>query len=152
MNEYFLYPSSLFVSNKPYYIKTVLGSCVSVCLWDKVLKFGGMNHHLLPFWNGQGLASPKYGNIAIEKLIKKMISYGSKKENLKSKIFGGANLFVKKNEIFKIGERNIQIAKDVLHEHKIPIVNQNVGGHYGRKIIFQTNTGTVYHKILKSNA
>ena len=110
-----------------------------------------MNHHLLPFWNGQGLASPKYGNIAIEKLIKKLISYGSEKKNLKAKIFGGANLFVRQNEIFKIGERNIQIAKDVLHEHKLPIVNQNVGGIYGRKIIFQTNTGVVYHKILKRN-
>ena len=28
---------------------------------------------MLPYWNGQGLASPKYGNIAIEKLIDKMI-------------------------------------------------------------------------------
>ena len=29
-------------------ITTVLGSCVSTCLWDPVERIGGMNHFMLP--------------------------------------------------------------------------------------------------------
>ena len=29
-------------------ISTVLGSCVATCLWDPVLRIGGMNHFMLP--------------------------------------------------------------------------------------------------------
>ena len=151
MDNYFLYPSTFFTANKPTLITTVLGSCVAVCLWDNVKKTGAMNHYLLPLWNGVGLASPKYGNIAIEKMIGKLIEYGSKKNNLQAKIFGGANLFKHQNTQFKIGERNIEIAINVLKEYKIILNNQNTGGNYGRKIIFNTETGIVYHKFLINN-
>ena len=55
-----------------HYIRFMCG----VCLYDPVIRVGGINHYMLPLWNGQGLASPKYGNIAIEKLLEKMISLG----------------------------------------------------------------------------
>jgi len=66
-NTHFLYPAALFASRTPHMVTTILGSCVAICLYDPILKFGGINHYMLPLWNGQGLASPKYGNIAIEK-------------------------------------------------------------------------------------
>ena len=69
---HFLYPSTLFASREPFIVNTILGSCVAVCIYDTVLKFGGINHYMLPFWNGQGLASPKFGNIAIHKLLEKI--------------------------------------------------------------------------------
>jgi len=47
---------------------------------------------MLPLWNGEGLASPKYGNIAIEKLIERMLYLGSRKANLQAKIFGGGEV------------------------------------------------------------
>ncbi len=68
---YYLYPAVLYASNKPYFIKTILGSCIAVCIWDNNLHIGRMCYYMLPYWNGNGLASPKYGNIAIEKLYKK---------------------------------------------------------------------------------
>ena len=71
--SHFLYPSALFASREPYIVNTILGSCVAVCLYDVKLQIGGINHYMLPFWNGQGLASPKFGNIAISKLLEKMI-------------------------------------------------------------------------------
>ena len=72
MLEVFLAQSQIFSDTRPHRLSTVLGSCVAVCLWDQRLKFGGMNHYMLPMWNGAGLASPKYGNIAIPKLIEQM--------------------------------------------------------------------------------
>src|SRR6056297_2647363 len=92
LKTHFLYPSTLFASKTPYLVNTILGSCVAVCMYDPVLKIGGINHYMLPLWNGEGLASPKYGNIAIEKLLEKLKSFGSKKYNIKAKIFGGGEV------------------------------------------------------------
>src|SRR5690554_372550 len=105
--QHFLYPSTLFASREPYVVKTILGSCVAICLWDPVTKIGGINHYMLPTWNGNDLASPKYGNIAIDKLLERMIFLGAKRENLKAKIFGGAELLESGANGTLIGERNI---------------------------------------------
>lgn len=147
---YYLYPGGLHVSKEPLYITTVLGSCVSICLWDNVLKYGGMNHYMLPFWNGKGLASPKYGNFAIEKLFEKMIGLGCKKSNLKAKVFGGGEVINNDSNIFQIGTRNIELAQSTLAEYGIPIISSSVGGKNGRKIIFQTDSGVVNHKFIES--
>ena len=65
----FIHVGQIHVDTSPSAISTVLGSCVAVCLYDTKLGMGGMNHYLLPFWNGNGLQSPKFGNISIPKLI-----------------------------------------------------------------------------------
>lgn len=148
-NSHFLYPSALYASKDPFQINTILGSCVAVCLYDPVLRYGGMCHYMLPLWNGDGLASPKYGNIAIEKLLDKMINFGSKKHNIKAKIFGGGEVIETKNPQFNIGQRNISLAKDILAEANIPIVSSSVGGKLGRKIIFFTDTGEVKQRFVQ---
>ena len=145
-NQHYLYPSTLFVNKDPYKVVTVLGSCISICLYDKKLKIGGINHYMLPLWNGNGLASPKYGNLAIKKLIKLMESLGCNKKDMIAKVFGGANQI---NSSAKIGERNIQIAIDVMKEEGIKISAKSVGGTIGRKIIFDTHTAEVMMKYVK---
>ncbi|MBP8849196.1 MAG: chemotaxis protein CheD [Breznakibacter sp.] len=147
--QHFLYPSSLFVSKEPYLVKTILGSCVAICIWDKRLKIGGLNHYMLPTWNGNDLASPKYGNIAIDKLIEKMVFYGSRVEDLQAKVFGGGEMMDTGKSKMLIGERNIRIAKLMLEERKIPIIASSTGGKLGRKILFFTDTGEVRHKFLE---
>ena len=67
MQKHYLYPSALFAERTPFLVDTILGSCVAVCLYDEHKKIGGINHYMLPLWNGDGLATPKFGNIAIEK-------------------------------------------------------------------------------------
>ena len=140
---HYLYPATLYASQKPIFIHTILGSCVAICLYDPVLKFGGMNHFMLPLWNGNGLASPKYGNIAIDKLIEKLILFGSAKYNLKAKVFGGSDILSQTINMFNIGERNIQIARKLMEDNDIQVVSSNVGGSRGRKIRFNTFTGEV---------
>jgi chemotaxis protein CheD len=149
---HFLYPSALHASKEPHIINTILGSCVAVCLYDPVLKIGGMNHFMLPLWNGEGLASPKYGNIAIPKLIEKLLQYGSNEKHLKAKIFGGANIFESNLEQFQIGDRNIKVAEEVLKEHNIPVVSCSVGGSNGRRIQFNTQSGAVGQKIIEKRS
>lgn len=148
-SSYFLFPSTIFVSKEPYKINTILGSCVAVCMWDPILKYGGMIHYMLPLWNGDGLASPKYGNIAIEKIVEKMILSGSSKYNIVAKVFGGGEVIDTKTQYFQIGERNIKLAREILEEKKIPIVSSSVGGKFGRKIIMDTITGEVKQRYVK---
>jgi chemotaxis protein CheD len=146
--HHYLFPSNLFVSKKPIQIQTILGSCVAVCLFDNHNKYGGVNHYMVPLWNGEGLASPKFGNIAIETLIENMIAVGSQKKDLVAKIFGGASQFDNKNELLAVGDRNIQIAKSMLGNYRIPIVSESLGGVRGRKILFDTSTGQVMMKYI----
>ena len=149
--KYFLLPGAIKVSRQPMEITTLLGSCISVCLWDSKLKYGGINHFMMPFWNGIGLASPKYGNIAIEKLVKNMINIGSEKKNLIAKVFGGAAVLNTNECIFNIGERNIDIQSSILKDEGIDVVAASVGGTLGRKLIFDTETGTVKMKYIKKS-
>jgi len=145
-NKHFLFPGALFADVRDFQISTVLGSCVSVCLWDTVARVGGMNHFMLPLWNGEGLATPRYGNIAMEKLLNKMLSLGCQKKHLVAKVFGGANVTGSHtgNEIFMIGDRNVILANQLLDEYAIPIKAWDVGGRLGRKIVMQTGTGVVW--------
>lgn len=147
--HHFLYPATLFASKTPSRVGTILGSCVAICLYDPVLHVGGINHYMLPLWNGQGLASPKYGNIAIEKLLEKMYGFGSQKSNIKAKVFGGGEVIETTIKQFNIGERNIQIAFEMLEELNIPVVAKSVGGKLGRKIEFNTQTGEVKHRFIE---
>lgn len=148
MKKLFLYPAALFANKEPTQVITILGSCVAVCLYDPVLEIGGINHYMLPLWNGHGLASPRYGNIAIIKLIEKMVAMGSNIKNLKAKIFGGAEVLETENVSFEIGSRNIELARSLLSEKNIPIVSSSVGGKYGRKIMFRSETGEVRLKYV----
>jgi len=141
--KHYLFPGNLFVHRSPHLVTTVLGSCISVCLWDVRSHIGGMNHYLLPLWNGEGLPTPKYGNIAIEKLIDKLLKLGCDKGQLKAKVFGGAAMWEQKGGLISVGERNIALAWDLLAEHDIPIVSSDVGGRLGRKLVFNSGTGEV---------
>lgn len=147
--KYFLIEGLIFVSRTECEVTTILGSCVSVCLWDPILEIGGINHYLLSLWNGEGLPTPRYGNIAIPKLIKKMMSFGSEKKNLRAKIFGGARILsISNNGVKGAGWSNIVIAEDILKEEGVRIVASDLGGNYGRKIKFNTKTGVVMLKRL----
>ena len=126
-------------------VTTVLGSCVAVCLYDETTGLGGINHYMLPFWNGNELASPKYGNIAIESLVKKLEKLGVHRNNMVAKVFGGANQL---NHTIGVGQRNIKVAQEMLEELNIKIVAKSVGGEKGRKINFNTSTGEVFMKYV----
>lgn len=140
---HYLYPGALFADQRPHLVTTVLGSCVSVCLWDPVRRLGGINHYLLPLWNGEGLATPRYGNIAIDSLVERMLALGCTRGSLQAKIFGGAALWENPHGLIPIGERNIELARRQLQQLHIPIVGADVGGDAGRKIIFNSEAGSV---------
>jgi len=151
MTRHFLYPSTMYASAQPSEVTTILGSCVAVCLWDRTVGIGGINHYMLPTWNGMELASPKYGNIAIDKLVERMLQLGCHQVNLVAKVFGGGEVIAVSSNIMHIGQRNILVAEEMLADKKIPIIGRSTGGNSGRKIIFNTHTGEVLQCYIKSS-
>ncbi len=145
----YLFPSEILVDSKPHKITTVLGTCVSVCIWDRELHFGGINHFLLPKNPVGEPFSLKYGDYSTEQLIKQMIQLGSKIAHLDSKIIGGAEGINILNSAFGIGERNAESAMQVIKSYKIKISSVNIGGFHPRKIIFNTHTGELFMKLIK---
>lgn len=146
--RHFLLPGTIFAHPGEHLVMTVLGSCVSVCLWDCSTRIGGINHYMLPLWNGEGLPTPRYGNIAIDLLINRMLELGCRKSSMVAKIFGGANV-MPGTGIYAIGDRNIILAANLLSDHSIPIVCDETGGDSGRRIIFNTGTGVAYLRRTK---
>ena len=145
-NSTFIHVGQIHIDSGNMAISTVLGSCVAVCIYDTKQGIGGMNHYLLPFWNGYGLQTPKFGNISIPKLIENMQKHGSSVHTMEAKIFGGASMNISSSENMMIGEKNILVAKEILAEYKIPIVAEDVGGNLGRKIQFNLERGKVLLK------
>jgi chemotaxis protein CheD len=134
--NYFLKPGYIFLSVSPTIISTVLGSSVSVCLYDRRRKVGGMNHFKLP-----SIADPKkftaeYGNIATLTLIRMMLEDGSKRKHIEAQIFGGA--FRPDVSDADVGSDNITVARKVLARERLHVVSEDVGGQRGRKIVFDT--------------
>jgi chemotaxis protein CheD len=145
----YLHPGQLFATAEASAITTILGSCVSVCLWDPALKIGGMNHYLLPFWVGEDMASPRFGTVAIDTLIENVLALGARKDRLRAKLFGGAcviEAFREREE--HIGVVNARLAENMLRLRSIPVVEQDVTGCRGRKLLFNTDDGKSLVKYL----
>ncbi|HEX2228764.1 MAG TPA: chemotaxis protein CheD [Candidatus Binatia bacterium] len=122
---------------------------MSLCLWDPVAMIGGMNHYLLPSAVAGAVGSPRFGTVAIETLVAQVTSLGAVKDRLRAKLFGGACVI----EAFRqnadhIGIVNAQFAETTLRALAIPIVEQDLGGHRGRKLIFNTDDGESWVKYL----
>ena len=147
--KHLLYPADILVVKDPYIVSTVLGSCVSVCLHDPELGYGAINHYILPHWNGHDLATMKYGNLSIIRILEELLILGSKFENIVAKVFGGAEVLSGLPTNFHIGRRNVKLANEILNEFKIPVLLWDVGGNRGRKIIFNTYTGEVDFALIR---
>jgi len=139
-SEAILWAGDLVVSRAPVRMSTVLGSCVSVCLYDQQRLFGGMNHFLVP--RGGGTAS--HGEWATTRLVERMRQLGSQPEELHAKIFGGGSPLKLVNEIYAVGEENVKVARQVLASFAIPIVAERVGHGAGVRLFFENWTGVVW--------
>jgi len=142
----FIHVGQIHIDEGSTQISTILGSCVAVCLYDKKLCIGGMNHYLLPFWNGNGLQSLKFGNISIPKLIEGMLNKGANINTIEAKIFGGAAINFSTSQSMMVGEKNVLVAQEILSAYKIKIVAADTGGCVGRKILFNLENGKVMLK------
>lgn len=140
----------IYASAEPAVIETILGSCVSVCLYDRKVRAGGMNHILLPgradFSHFDSAA--RYGINAMEMLINALMKLGARKNNLQGKIFGGAHIIQSLKKEASPGLVNVSFVEKFMDIENIPIVSRDTGGVNARRIFFHTETGDVYVKTI----
>lgn len=139
-------PGEYFVSNEDVILVTVLGSCISACIWDRTMRVGGMNHFMLPDGDSAD-ASGRYGSYAMELLINEMLKLGARRESLQAKIFGGGQV-MHNFTTMNVGERNTAFVTQYLQTERIPIVSEDVLDIYPRKVVFFPASGKAMVKRL----
>ena len=148
----YLHPGQVFVAASPTVLTTILGSCVSVCVWDAEARIGGMNHYLLPLDIRQPSATARYGNVAMEQLLGGMFALGARSGHLRAAVFGGACVLEAfRREERHLGRRNVELARRVLAECGIPVVQEETCGPFGYKVRFLTHEGSVSVRAMRSD-
>lgn len=146
----------LYASKEQAVIDTVLGSCVSVCLYDPVNRIGGMNHILLPgnTDHKEFNDSARYGKNAMELLINRMLSLRASRGSLRAKVFGGGHFLIGGSGPITIspGEANVGFAFNFLKTEGIPVDHYNVGGDFARRVELNSFTGEVLMKRIRKGS
>jgi chemotaxis protein CheD len=145
--QVYLHAGDLVVASKPTAIVTILGSCVAVCLWDPGARVGGVNHYLLPF-HVEREQSPRFGSVAIPRLLEEVVANGADPRRLQAKIFGGASVIGAFSHGRRLGDDNAVLATQSLHALGIPVIEQDVGGTKGRKLVFHSDDGAAWIRLL----
>ncbi|MDB5758990.1 MAG: cheD [Burkholderia sp.] len=145
-------PGEYYCTFKDMLIVTVLGSCVSACIRDRVSGIGGMNHFMLPD-GGDGSnplisASARYGTYAMEVLINELLKSGARRENLEAKVFGGGNV-LRGLTALNVGERNAAFVRAYLKAEGIRVLAEDLNDVFPRKVYFFPRTGRVLVKKLR---
>src|SRR5258708_32438262 len=119
--EIYLHPGQTHISAEPVQISMILGSCAGVCLYDRRQAIGGATHYMLPQWDGPGVPSTRYGDVALDVLLKQFQAHGSFPSDLQARVFGGACMFqafrAENGSEDHIGLRNIDMAVQTLSRH-----------------------------------
>jgi chemotaxis protein CheD len=137
---------------EPTVIKTLLGSCVAVCLFDPLAQIGGMNHFLLPRpANGREdrIDTARFGVHAMDCLIGALQKLGADRRRLKAKVFGGGDVLRFGGNVASVAHRNVAFIDEFLFTERVAVVARDVGGELARELQFHTDTGTVYLKRLR---
>ena len=140
--QVFLTPGGVYCTARPTIITTILGSCISVCLWDRVQRVGGMNHFVLPV-AGAHNSGGRYGDVSLEDLISQMVELGGRTGAILAKVFGGATVLPISGSAETVGERNLEMALTTLKRHRVAVAAHRTGGENGKLIKFNTWSGEV---------
>jgi len=145
-----LKPGEIHVAFEPTFITTLLGSCVSVCLYSTEDMVGAMSHSVLPgsLHFGNVPDDVRYVENAVDRMLNELKGMGVRTEGVRAKVFGGAEMFRTSDREVRlariVGDGNTRAAKECLRSRGINIVSECVGGNAGRKLVFNTVTGVVF--------
>lgn len=142
-------PGEYYVTHNQEVVTTVLGSCVSVCIYDPINAIGGMNHFMLPSGNNDNdilSESFRYGDVAMEKLVNVILRHGGDKAKLVFKAFGGGQII---KNMTNIGQRNISFLHKFMTMEGYKLSASDLGGPHPRKLLFYPLDGKVKLKRLQ---
>lgn len=127
-------------------ITTLLGSCVSCCLWDPLAQVGGINHMLVTQLNDTRAVANDVGVNAMELLINEILKRGGMRSRLKAKVFGGAQMI---EGLSGIGADNAAFTMDFLLRENMECMSHSVGGRQARHLMFWPTNGKVRQRFVR---
>ena len=160
LNKTFVTSGELHVSNEEEIIWTVLGSCITIIFYIESKKTTFFSHAPLPiqdfskdactencpkpcFKIANDTNEHKFVSCTARFMIDKLQKMRVAKNDVKIYLLGGSTAFnIRFNNGKSIGERNIEVARKLLKELRIPI-NEHVGGKASRKVSFNTSLGSI---------
>jgi chemotaxis protein CheD len=143
----YLHPGNSYLAMVPTIVTTILGSCVSVCLWDESLAIGGLTHYLLARPGTIRGSAERFGTTAIRQLVDQLRQRGAR--HLTAKVFGGSSMNSALAATGRdLGTQNAIVAMETLRELAISIAASDTGGASGRKLLFHTDDGAAFVKYL----
>lgn len=144
---HFIGIAGMCVVKAPDKIRTVLGSCIGIAMYDRVAKIGGMGHVILPD-SSEGVGDPaKFGDTAVDMLLERLVQAGAVRARITAKIVGGAAMFGHERAA-GLGRRNAEAVETRLKHHGICLAASAVGGQRGRKIVLDPATGALQVEII----
>jgi len=138
------------VAEPPDILRTILGSCIGICLYDNKYRIGGLAHIMLPKIVDMNSDKKKYADTAIPLLLDRMLKKGANMDRITAKLVGGATMFTlpSRTNFTNIGQNNAISVKNILNNLKIKIIAEELGGDFGRTIDFYMDTGAIKIKYL----
>ena len=141
----FLNTGDFHFAAAPLQLATLLGSCVTVTLWQPRRQIGGMCHFMVPSRLGQaGMAlDGHFADEAFALFDRAMLESGCRPEQFQAKLFGGGDMYPESNLRVTVGAQNIAVARTLLRQRGIPVLAEHAGGAGHRKLIFDLASGEV---------
>ena len=155
MRVVYLKPCEYYYGDRPVRVITVLGSCVAVTMYHRPSGLAAICHLVAPDCTiSKGCTSEctqmgRYVNCMIPAMATSFATHGIRPAELEVKLFGGASMLDsggRDNAQESLGEINTAMARKLLRQYGLTIKCADVGGHQGRKIIFDTRSGDVLLK------
>ncbi len=145
-----IHPGELYLTRKACKITTLLGSCVSVTVFNRHYRFGGMNHFMMPrqYRASKDKTDYRFGDLSTRALLDRMLRVDSDKRHLEVKLFGGG-MVVEALEKANIGEKNVKVAREIIAEYGLTAAAESVQHEHGLKLIFNNYTGQVWVKPIQ---
>ncbi len=132
-------------------ITHALGSCLGLTVYDPEIQIGGLLHAMLPLSkiNREKAQTNPYMFVdtGVLSLLETLYEMGAKKSRLVVKASGCGNP-MGRNEMFKIGERNYTVLKELLWKNNILLEAEDIGGTKSRTVNFDISSGMT---IISSN-
>jgi chemotaxis protein CheD len=148
VNDVTIYIGGMYAERESAIVRTTLGSCIAVCLYDPLLKIGGMNHFMLPEAAGEITEPGRYGGYAMELLIGELQKLGCLRARMVAKVFGGGHVLGSAEREDSVPNRNIAFAKEFLRDENLRVVSTDVGGLLPRLVKFETWSGRAFVRRL----
>lgn len=150
-----IYPGEHYATNEDFYVASVVGTCLAVCVYDIRVKAGGMVNFVVPGTAGTSNLIHddifRIGILNMEYLMGDLVKLGCDRHFMKAKIFGAGYINDSPHNSIALTENNIKFVRDYFDFEKIDIEKSDLGGHLRRKIYFSPLTGAVFRRHLRNN-